>query len=158
MRGSPLGNPFPMECGDSRCVVCDAFEALLASGDEPCDVARRFELNSTPRPHISGASGRRRMLRHLDERLESGESFRLVCTCVHASRRCHGHAIAHRLNEAARGAHTTGGGRAAAAAGEADMRLSAGARSSLRFFASVLPVMPQHEYNVARLTEPPVLI
>ena len=98
------------------------------------------------------------MLRHLDERLESGESFRLVCTCVHASRRCHGHAIAHRLNDAARGAHTTGGGRAAAAAGEADMRLSAGARSSLRFFASVLPVMPQHEYNVARLTEPPVLI
>ena len=159
VRGTPLGNPFPMECGDTRCDVCDAHEILLASGDEPGDVARRCGLACTPRPHISGAGGRRRMLQHLDERLDAGESFRLVCVCVHAGRRCHGHAIARRLNDAARGAASgSGGGRAAAEAGEADMRLSAGARSSLRFFASVLPAMPRHEYTVARLAGPPVLI
>ena len=158
LRGSPLGNPFPMECGDSRCEVCDAFEELLSSGEEPGTIARRRGLSSTPRPHVSGASGRRRLLRHLDERLDAGESFRLVCTCVHAGRRCHGHAIARRLNDAARGSHAASGGKEAAAAGEADMRLTAGARSSLRFFASVLPVMPPHEYIVRRLSVPPVLI
>ena len=88
VRGTPLGNPFPMECGDTRCGVCDAHELLLASGDEPSEVARRCGLVCTPRPHISGAGGRRRMLQRLDERLDAGESFRLVCVCAHAGRRC----------------------------------------------------------------------
>ena len=157
-RPGPLANPFPIEGGDSRCAACDAFEALLSSDEAPSVIARRFGLASRPRSYAGGASERRRALRCLDERLESGESFRLVCACVHAGRRCHGRAIARLLNDTSRGAGYESGGRIAADAGEADMRLSAGARSSLLFFASVLPVMPPHEYEVRRLAAPPVLV
>ena len=62
MRGSPLGNPFPMECGDSRCVVCNAFEALLASGESlatsrgASSSTRRRARTSAARVVASGCS------------------------------------------------------------------------------------------------------
>ena len=144
-RPSPLGNPFRMGGGDggsdSRRAVCEAFGRMLDTAETPQQVASACGLRRTPQSTLGGSRSLWSEIRGLRERAERGERFRLVCTC--APRQCHGHELL----------------RAIGAEQPLDEEaLSPGAEASLRFFSSLLPELPPHEFRVARDDSPPPLV
>ena len=140
-RPSPLGNPFRMGDGDSRQAVCDAFGRMLDTAETPQQAASACGLCHAPQPTLGGSRALWDAIRGLRERAERGDRFRLVCVC--APRRCHGHELL----------------RAVGAEQPMDEEaLSPGAEASLRFFSSLLPQLPPHEFRVARDDSPPPLV
>ena len=113
-RGTPFGNPFPIDPTDdqAREAACDAYAALLQGDPAHIDVmqiAARYGLRVDQRYAPRRAThALHRALRQLERdvsELQPGKSIRLMCHC--APKRCHAHVIAHdiRLRLRARGIH-----------------------------------------------------
>jgi hypothetical protein len=103
-RGTPLGNPFPIDPTDdcSREDACAAYAALLKGDQESVnaqEIATRYGLRVIPRLASRKAIRElHRSLRQLEQdtaELRPGKSIRLMCHC--APKRCHAHVIAHEI-------------------------------------------------------------
>ena len=104
-RSSPLGNPFPMNPGQDRGVVCKAFESLVRKGLSVEEVAREFSppLVFDASFASRGAEKARKLeLERLAAFSAGGGSLRLMCWC--APRQCHALSIAKVVAERAESA------------------------------------------------------
>jgi len=103
-RGTPLGNPFPIDPTDdrSRDDACAAYAALIKGDQESVnaqEIATRYGLRVIPRLASRKAIRElHRSLRQLEQdtaKLRPGKSIRLMCHC--APKRCHAHVVAHEI-------------------------------------------------------------
>ena len=93
-RGTPLGNPFPMQRGDTRADVLRAFRAYLHDGAsvDVGELARRQELNCKPKPQPGGHAALVNEVTRLAKLVRDGADLTLLCGC--APRACHGDTLA----------------------------------------------------------------
>ena len=103
-RGTPLGNPFPIDPSDDheREAACTAYAELIRSELTHANVqeiAARYELRVDQRYALPTATQALRHALHRLERdvmeLQPGRSIRLMCHCT--PKHCHAHVIAHEI-------------------------------------------------------------
>ena len=103
-RGTPLGNPFPIDMTDdsAREAACEAYTTLVQGDPESLNVQEiavtlglRVDRRYTSRGAVRAMHRALRQLEHDVTALRPGKSIRLMCHC--APKRCHAHVIAHEI-------------------------------------------------------------
>jgi hypothetical protein len=103
-RGTPLGNPFPIDMTDdgARETACEAYATLVQGDPERLNVQEIavqlglcVDRRYTSRGAVRAMHRALRQLEHDVTALRPGKSIRLMCHC--APKRCHAHVIAHEI-------------------------------------------------------------
>jgi hypothetical protein len=103
-RGTPLGNPFPIDMTDdsARETACEAYATLVQGDPESLNVQEIavslglcIDRRYTSRGAVRAMHRALRQLEHDVTALRPGKSIRLMCHC--APKRCHAHVIAHEI-------------------------------------------------------------
>ena len=103
-RGTPLGNPFPIDTTDdgARESACAAYAALIQGDPGSLNVQEiaaprglRVDRRYTSRGAIRAMHHALRQLEQIVTALRPGKSIRLMCHC--APKRCHAHVLAHEI-------------------------------------------------------------
>jgi hypothetical protein len=103
-RGTPLGNPFPIDMTDdgARETACEAYAALIQGDPESLNVQEiaaslglLVDRRYTSRGAVRAMHRALRQLEHDVTALRPGTSIRLMCHC--APKRCHAHVLAHEI-------------------------------------------------------------